>query len=86
MPLNQKSDGLVGVRLEKSRQEVITAAENDECYEITDSFPSDCEALKCLHTIIGGLLQYEPEKRSIPAEALAKIIWIDSRRLWPDDE
>ena len=68
---------------ESRRQAIIEKAGVAEHLPKTDFISEDYEALGCLLSVMVGLLRLRPEDRSCPAEALAKIQWVDH---WPDYE
>ncbi|KHO11328.1 serine/threonine protein kinase, AGC family [Metarhizium robertsii ARSEF 23] len=66
---------------EPRRLAIISHAEktyesDDDEYHVKD----DYEALTCLLSVMEGLMQHDPEKRSFAQEAAAKIQWHDYRR------
>lgn len=65
---------------EPRRQTISSNTEKNDGIEKADCTKDDYEALRCLLSVMEGLMQHEPEKRISAEEAAASIHWIDHWR------
>lgn len=65
---------------EPRRQKIISITESNDEIEKADCTEEDYEALRCLLSVMEGLMQHEPENRISAEEAVAKIHWVDHWR------